>query len=93
MATKLESYGFDRGPYSFDRGRPRKSKYDWDLWLNGDVWRLERGIDFDIPIRSMSSSASNAAVRIGMRVRTKIESDKVLVIQAYKPEPNGGTDV
>ena len=53
MATKLDTFTF-----AANAGR---GTYDWEAWLNGDVWRLTRGEDFKVPISSFRTAAFAAA--------------------------------
>ena len=45
--------------------------YDWDNWLNGDVWLIEKDADFTCDPNSFRSQVDIAARARGLRVRTK----------------------
>ena len=66
-------------------GRPRK--YDWDVWLDGQVRKLIKGEHFDTSTASIRATASNAAKKAGKRLRTKAMVEdggtEVLIIQAF----------
>ena len=67
--------------------RQRRTKYPWDQWLDGSVWELRKGSDYDIDTLSLRALAGKAAKRAGTRVRTKLirnNRGESLVIQAYK---------
>lgn len=67
---------------------PGGGSYDWDQWLDGGIWLLTKGEDFEIDIESMRAAASRAAKQAGKKVRTRVikegEADQ-LAIQAYEP--------
>jgi hypothetical protein len=68
-------------------GRGRRYEH-LDEWLNGGVWELNQGEDFDKP-RALRSALGAAARRRGQRVRTRlsgIEGEQVLVVQAVAPQ-------
>lgn len=76
MAEVVESFG--AGPHG-------NHKYRWEEWLDGQAWKLTRGVDFTVsPNRfRQGSSLQVAAAKRGMRVRTHVDGDSV-IIQAYK---------
>lgn len=61
-------------------GRGGKARYDWDTILNGEVWALAHGSDFDCTPDGFRSAARNAATKRNLSVRTKIEGDTVIVM-------------
>lgn len=65
-------------------GRERTSKYDalFKQVMNGQVWKLQRGEDFDIKLDSFYGVANNWAKKHGYQLRTRREGDNVLYIQA-----------
>ena len=74
MAEILENYEFV-GPGS--------GKYPWDLWFDGQVWKLVEGIDYVCSGASFRSTAGGAARYRGLTVRTNLIMDgKGIVIQA-----------
>ena len=80
MAEKLDEFDFTtkRGP-----GRP--SKYPWETWLDGGIYKLKRGEDYEVMTSSFKSAAKSAAKTRGQKLRfMPLESGSVLVIQAYK---------
>ncbi len=40
---------------------PHASRYPWDQLLNCDVWRLERGVDFDANAKSLVGARATRA--------------------------------
>jgi len=81
MAEKLAE--FDWNPPK--RGRP--PKYPWKQWLDGGIYKLEYGIDFDISVKSFRNSLKAAEKRYGVQVRSmSFEKGKILVIQARKED-------
>jgi len=86
MATQLNEFAF--------ASAGRKGKYDWDLWLDGNIWELKRPVDFLGNSDSMRSGAQQAGKIRGLKIRTTVVDDDTLVIQAYEnvldepsPEP------
>ncbi len=86
MAKKLTEYEFGKA----------KFKYPWDQWLDGKIWRLEHGTDFQGEVESMRVNIYTAAKRIGIKVRTSVEvpanADSMgadIVMQAYDDEGKG----
>lgn len=79
MAVKLDTYAFEN--------RRNGYKYDWDSWLDGDIWQLTKEEDFpDTTPKNLRIQSITVAKRRGLKVRTSIVSDTILVIQAYKPD-------
>lgn len=60
----------------------RVSKYPWDRWLNGRVWRLTFDRDFNCSIASLRTLISNQQSRRGIQVRTEKISPDVLEIES-----------
>lgn len=77
MAEKLDNYQFSRHPHA--------SKYPWDEWLDGSVWKLTKGEDFDVEPDSMTVTIYTTAKKRGHKVRTSKGPDFV-VLQAYQPD-------
>ena len=48
--------------------RGRKAIYDWDLWLNGEYWKLTKGVDYVNDPRGLRSAARQAAKKRGLNV-------------------------
>lgn len=74
MATKIEAF----------TDAPRRSKYPLDDWLDGGIWRLARGEDFEQSTTSMRSVLYTAAKRRGGSVMTRTIRDgdsEVLEVQ------------
>ncbi len=72
MASKMNEFPKTRGG---------KRLYPWKEWLNGDVWRLTPGTDFDASSESFRNTALASASRYGKRLRTAVV-DGDLIIQA-----------
>lgn len=74
MAKQLKDFAF--------RSTARiTNKYDWDSWLNGKIWELERGVDFEIDPSGMRTACYLMAKRRGLNLTVHM-SDKKLVLQA-----------
>lgn len=78
MAEVLENFEFSHGS---------KAKYPWHQWLDGRIWKLTKGIDFDVSPSSFSVSAHQRANREGKKLRTSTSGDSI-TIQSYEPEPS-----
>jgi hypothetical protein len=61
-----------------ESGMP-ESIYDWDSWLDGQVWELEKGIDFHIGITSIRSMARTAAHQRGLEMKTRSKGDSLFI--------------
>ncbi len=72
MAERLEGFEFKNG----------HAIYDWETWLNGEVWKLTRGVDFQISAINFRTSASAAATKRGKNTHARIIGDEV-ILQAY----------
>lgn len=68
--------------YKFFRG---KKCYNWHYVLNGKIHRLKRGGEYDVHPSTFRNAAYNAATRWGLKIRSRIEDNDTIVIQAYKP--------
>lgn len=76
MAERLKEYSFR------ERGG---SKYSWDEWTDGEVWKVKEGEDFECPARNFQAGLFNQAKRKGLKVRSNREED-VVVFQFYEKE-------
>lgn len=61
----------------------RKSKYPWNLWLNGKPHVLVKNRDFKVKMHGFQSTVHGAAARRGLIVTTKVSGNKI-TIQAKK---------
>ncbi len=57
---------------------------NWASWCNGDVWTIERGVDFTIPARRMQQYAHGYAATHDLKVQTSVVDDETLVMQ-FRP--------
>lgn len=60
----------------------RRMKYSWDKWLDGQVWELDRGTDYQVGTEQMRRNVYSAAWSRGIRVRTH-RGKNMLTIQAF----------
>lgn len=81
MAEVLESFTFRPDAKGF-------KKYPWHEWMDGRIWKLCRGVDFECDPKSMRTQISVYARRKGLRTRASIAQDNI-VFQAFKTETNG----
>lgn len=75
MAKLLETFEFTRGS---------APKYPIDQWLDGNIWELKRGEDFDVKTTTLRARLSRAAKAKGMKVSAKVVDEDTFVIQAVK---------
>lgn len=77
---KIESYDWQEVIRRAQAGRPRK--YDWDKYLDGNIYRVTRGVDFDCQVTGFAQGVRNMAKEYGLYVRIRREGDDSLVFQA-----------
>lgn len=85
MAEKLKTW-----PKNIESGG--RVQYDWDLWLNGEIWKITQGKDFTCKLESLQSYVHLAARQRGLSVRTGLLRDtKAIVFQVIGtlPSTNG----
>lgn len=51
------------------------SKYPWEQWTDGSIWRIAPGEDFDSTHSTMRSVLYQRARLIGMRVRVRLAAN------------------
>lgn len=57
----------------------KKARYPWDQWTTGEVFVLERGVDYLVPDESMRINVLAHARRRGLTVTTGLHQDGLLV--------------
>lgn len=63
-------------------GRPET--YPWSDWLDGGIWQLVKGDDFDCEAKSFRHSAYSAATRAGVSLRVAVAGDTVTIQKTGK---------
>lgn len=53
--------------------------YPWHVWIDGDVWELEQGVDFHEKIQRFRERCYRKAAGFEMRLRSRIRGNKILV--------------
>ena len=81
MAHILDTFPDDGGPMN---GRVQ---YPWGDWLDGQVWQLNRGVDFSSTPAEFRSQVYAAARRHKVSVRCAVLDSNILVIQASTVAP------
>jgi hypothetical protein len=56
-----------------------RRSYDWDTWLDGNVWELVQNEDFDVSVNSFRSMGYQTATRRGIRVRITQREDRIFL--------------
>lgn len=62
----------------------RASKYDWHKWLDGQVWKLVKGEDFEVAVASFKQAAKQAAKSLGKELKMT-STDKHVIVKAFDP--------
>ena len=62
----------------------RNDAYPYDEWFDGQVWKLYQGVDFDCTVISMRVNLYNAAKRRGIKIRTSMRVDAVILQRERK---------
>ena len=73
--NKLTSYNFETG---------HGSKYPWELWTNGKIYKVQRGTDFAVNPEAFMSSLRNAAKRFKLLVRKEVYGENGVIFQFYE---------
>lgn len=71
MATRLEGFP--------EKAKHGNLRYPWDEWLDGGVWRLEKGTDFQCAVGSFANCARSAALGRGLRIKTHREGQAITI--------------
>lgn len=69
--------------FDWNKARTTRSRYDWDQWFDGQVWRLKKDEDFTAEVASFRSSASTAAKKRDKTVRTALVDEDTVILQAF----------
>jgi hypothetical protein len=68
MAERIDSITPSRG---------RAPIYPWGEWLDGSAWRIERGVDFEVPTDSMAAMVRMRASKAGLTATARVVGDAV----------------
>jgi len=68
LAEKLRTFDFDK-PSEITSSEKRS--YPWEQWLDGDIWKLEQGEDFDTHPLMMERIVRTRAVTRKAKVRLR----------------------
>jgi len=61
----------------------RRGKYPWDEWLNGAIWVVTKGEDFDCQTDSFVAALDYACKTRKLKYQTSIDGDNV-TFQSYE---------
>jgi hypothetical protein len=68
--------------------KTRTSRYPWEEWTDGSIWRIKQGEDFDTKVVSMVGTLYSKAKSRGLKVVLAYKDDAV-EFQFTKPvKPN-----
>jgi len=68
MASTVETYEFPAST---------RGKHDWNAWLDGQIWVLTEGVDFDSKATSFRTSAMKQAGNRNKQLRFNVDGNKV----------------
>lgn len=90
MAEVVEDFTFTRPSSN------RPEQYPWSEWLDGRVWKLEYGVDFEgADPNVFRNTVAAAAKRRGLSVRTSLHGEedgpRFLYIQAFSKSGENGS--
>ena len=77
MARTLKAFSWEHAT----RKEKGESKYPWNEWADGQVWKLTRGRDFKCQVTSMQVATSVQAKKMYLKARTRIVDQSTIVIQ------------
>lgn len=68
----------DNSPFSWNASWHGEGRdYPWSQWLNGRIWELTQGEDFDVSSQDFQAICHRRAKARGQRVRTRCVGNKV----------------
>jgi hypothetical protein len=85
MAKRLEAF-----PGEGPRGQRR---YPWDEWIDGSIWEIRRGEDYDVPTENMRVNLHMKASSLSHKVQSRKFSDdqgEGLIFQFLHPQETDG---
>jgi hypothetical protein len=64
-----------------------QTRYPWDEWLDGRVWALTVGEDFNAKVNTLKANAQLQAKKRGGRIRTRLleDGDKQTLVIEFRP--------
>lgn len=60
-------------------GKGRAEKYNYDEWLDGQIWQLEEGTDFEVNKMSFMTSVRGAAKKRDLKLKSRVTDDAVII--------------
>lgn len=81
MATEINEF-------SISRPSAEQTKYPWDKWQNGKVWRIVRWVDYTRTTASMASTIRSRAIAKCMKVRCRLDHAKEVIEFQFFPRPD-----
>jgi hypothetical protein len=76
----------DRWPPGLGQRPQNETKYPWDEWLNGSVWQLAQGEDYQVKTKSFRTSAQAVARKRGGRVKSAITDNGDGLVMQFIPD-------
>lgn len=83
MAKKLATFNFPHG------GR-KGIEFDWDSILDGEIWQLEQGKDFDADPKTFIGAVARQANSRNLRVKRLIDGKTVTLQAVVKTAADNG---
>lgn len=59
--------------------------YPWDEWMDGSAWRIRRGEDFAVPVKSMASMIRIRGNQFGVGASARIVDENTVEFQFEAP--------
>lgn len=77
--------------YDFDAKAPHVSKYPWDQWTDGSIWKVESGKDFTCKVETFRTLLTQRATDSGLSVKVRFEKEakKTWIVFQFVPKPAG----
>lgn len=57
----------------------KQATYDFNSWLNGEEWKLTKGVDFELEPERFRVYLQNQAAKRGIKAATRVRGDCVHV--------------
>lgn len=93
MAHTLKSFDFSKAS---DLTKAEKGNYDWDQWLNGDIWQLTQGEDFQphplMMERIIRTRATGRQAKIRLR-HVPVNGDEFGIIVVQRHDIAGPSEI
>jgi hypothetical protein len=73
--------------YEFKASSVGHSNYDWDTLLDGQIYSLEEGEDFECKVDTMAMLVRKNAAKRGLKVKVSKNENGLVIQQVGKADP------